>query len=164
MSEVSKNIVTVITEEPIVFEVALRLSFFKEVLAKVGLASRVRRFSIRPATLEVIHGMNEYLENVNVGEVTSISEAFGEVDSNSMDTCRFLAVAIERTPDRKKVDKLATFLYKNITAKGLSTLKDVVIKQSDVAFFLSTMVLVARKPREESSEKLTAPLGPLPEV
>lgn len=164
MTEVSKNIAKAITEEPIIFEVTPRLSFYKSLLAKVGLVQKVRRFSIYPATLGMLQQMDEYSENIVVGELNTINEAISSVSKNSMDTCRFLAVAILRTNGavaRAKVNRLAEFLHNNLTSKGLSALLNAVVKQSDVAFFLSIMASVGKKPKTEveSLGKLTAPLG-----
>lgn len=67
----------------------------------------------------------------------------------------------------KEGDKV-TFSFKGVETQVGFTAKNIQdyilsLGESDVAFFLSIMVLVARKPKE-NSEKSTVPLGPLPEA
>lgn len=170
MSEIAKEIAKAITEEPIVFEITPRRSFPLSMLARLGIIKKVRQFSIYPATLGMINQMAEYSENMIIGGVATINEALSSVNQNSMDLCRFLAVAILRTNGpiaRIRINLLARFLHRNLTSKNLSALLDAVVKQSDVAFFLSIMASVGKKQakeKTESPERSTAPHGELQEV
>lgn len=156
MSEVTENVVKAITEEPTIFEVATKRGKVGSFLAKIRLLPRVRRFYIYPVTLGMSEQMKECSENITIGEVATVGEAFVAAGNNSRTTARWLAVALIRSSKpaaESEIKKLAAYLHHNLTAESLTLLVSVVVKRSNISFFLSTMNLVAGKESQKNQEK-----------
>lgn len=165
---VEEKVAKAVAEEPIVFEIANRRGRVGSLLAKMNVLPKARRFTIYPATLGMHEQMSAYSEKIDLREVATVGEAILSVGGNARLVCQFLAVAVMR--DSKAVaevavNELAEFFLYNLTAKNLSDLVGVVLKQSDIAFFLSTLNLVGvKKKASESQEESITPLGQSPEV
>lgn len=156
MSEVTENVVKAITEEPTIFEVETKRGKVGAFLAKIRILPRVRRFYIYPVTLGMSEQMKECSEGINIGEVATVGEAFVAAGNNSKNIARWLAVAIIRSSKpatEAEIEELAAYLQHNLTAESLTLLVSVVVKRSNISFFLSTMNLVSGKVKAESQEK-----------
>jgi len=161
----SEQVAKTLTEEPIQFEVRPRRVGLMKMIERLRILKKTRSFSIYPATLGMLEEMAAHGEKVNIGDISGIGEAISSASKNGMHVCRFLAVAIlrDKGPIAKiRLEILARFLHQNLTSKSLAALVDVVIKQTDIAFFLSIMKSVESKKRIEKSEKSTIPPGASP--
>lgn len=162
LTKMSEQVAKTLTEEPIQFEIRPRRAGLMKVLERLRILKKTRSFSIYPATLGMLEEMAANGEKVNIGDISGIGEAISSASKNGLHVCRFLAVAIlrDKGPIAKvRVEILARFLHQNLTSKSLASLVDVVIKQTDIAFFLSIMKSIENKDGKEKSGKSTTPPG-----
>ena len=169
--EAQSQIVKAITEEPIVFEVTPVRTGIKKLLVRLKLMKAARRFTIYPATAGMIEQMAEYSNRINVPEVEMVGDAMNVFSKSSKDVYMYIAISILRDntgPVAKfKVERLAKWLKGNLSAKATTSLMEVVIKSTDIAFFLSIMNSIAPKTKakkeKENLGELMNPLGAQPE-
>lgn len=165
--EAQIQIVKAITEEPIVFEVTPVRTGIKKLLIRLKLMKAAKRFTIYPATAGMIEQMAEYSNRINVPEIEMVGDAMNVFSKSSMDVYMYIAIAILRDNTgpvaRFKIECLAKWLKDNLSAKATTSLMEVVIKSTDIAFFLSIMNSIAPKREKENLGELMNPLGAQPE-
>ena len=151
--EAQTKIVNALTEEPIVFEVKpIRIGLTK-LLVRLRLVRSSRTFTIYPATAGMLEQMAEYSEDIKVSDIETIGDAVAIFSVHSMNLYRFIAVAILRvnggSVGRVRVELLAKYFHRNLTAKAADALLSAVATKTDIGFFLSILKSVAPKIKSE---------------
>ncbi len=144
MDDIIKRVSDTVTDQPVIITVDIKDRSWMDKLLK---RNPVKIFEVKQITLGNLIRISKLLRGIDVGEFNKISQQnildsnFNLMEQYGHTLAEIVATALHNKKDPPE-QHLVAFIENNFTARELLNVLSVVLRQMDVASFMSTIISI----------------------